>query len=146
MDSFKLHAFSRAKLCVLFLFTVFISSVTYAQKKKSFVKFDNEPAMILSKRTNQFGNYQIAYFSKRSATIYLELVDKYDKVVGNSIVQLKGRKKGLQTLNIRIFPECKLISSKYYKYRLSMYEAPMHVWENKVTNIEVRGVQITSKI
>ncbi|WP_010177949.1 hypothetical protein [Aquimarina agarilytica] len=137
---------SRKKYYAALFFSLVIMAFSYGQKKRSFVKFDNDPAMILNRRAGQFEHYQIEYFSKKSATIYLELVDKYDKVVANSILELKGRKKGRKELTIRLFPESKLKPSSNYKYRLSMYEAPMHVWENLVTSIEIAGVKVTSKI
>ncbi len=129
-----------------FIFFISLLNFTYAQKKKSYVKFDNNPEMILSRRNKQFDHFKIEYFTKKSATIYLELVDKYDKVVGNAIVELKGRNKGTKDLSIKLFPESKIRPSSHYKYRLSMYHAPMHVWENLVSNEEVVGVKVTSKI
>ncbi len=129
-----------------FIFFITLLNFTHAQKKKSYVKFDNDPEMILSRRAKQFDHFKIEYFTKKSATIYLELVDKYDKVVGNAILELKGRNKGKKDLSIRLFPESKIRPSSHYKYRLTMYQAPMHVWDNLVTNLEITGVKVTSKI
>ena len=114
-----------------------------AQSKGPYVKFTEEPAKILNKKNNQFTNYNIKFKTRRTSTIYLELVDPDNIVVANSVLELKGRKLGEKKLTMQVFKGVKLKSNSHYKYRLTMFEAPVNTWTGKLPEFIVNDIKVT---
>ena len=136
----------KSKLVVTALLSLFGISMAMAQSSRApYVKFTEDPVMILNKKKTQFTNYKIEFKTKKTSTIYLELVDPTNVVVANSVLELKGRKKGQKNMTMRVFKDVRLKSSSNYKYRLIMFEAPINTWTGKLTPTVIEKVRVTSK-
>ena len=138
--------FLKIKLLTTFIISIFAISLATAQSSKvPYVKFLGSPAMVLNKKDTQFPNYKIEFKSRKNSTIYLELVDPNNVVVANSILELRGRKKGQKNMTMQVFKDIKLKSSSNYKYRLTMFEAPINTWTGKLPENVINGVRVTKK-
>jgi len=139
MNSIKHNTVLLVFILGLFSFT----TSSYGQKKDAYVKFLQLPSKRLSKNHLSEVYYYVEYKTKKEATIYIEL-QKNGKTVANAVQTVKSRKSNTTKLNIRKFPEAKLLSGSGYSLKLFMFEGEKNNWSKRLGEVtSIRGLKLS---
>jgi|GEM_PF-1873924 len=120
-----------------------LNIISAQNNPKIYAKFLEEPPMKSSINDLLDTNFKIEFKSKKQVTIYLSLRKK-NKPLANYIYTGKSKKPQILTGRLTQFKGMRIPPGKGYSYKLLIFEGEKNDWSNKLGEVVVNNVAITS--